>query len=99
VRSGAAHVDVIEMSDVLNQTARSTLDASGCEHVRVWHAISSDLPIDPSGKEGPSARADLIVSEVLDSGLVGEGVLHTMRDATSRLLAPGGQVRGEHDLS
>ena len=29
---------------------------------------------------------------MLDTGLIGEGVLQTMRDATRRLLAPGGQL-------
>jgi len=41
---------------------------------------------------GPSAKADVIVSEILDATLIGEGVLHTMRDATARLLAPGGRL-------
>ena len=58
----------------------------------VWHTISTELPIDPEAKAGPPRKADLIVSEILDSGLVGEGVLLTMRDATSRLLAPGGTL-------
>ena len=61
------------------------------EHA-VWHAISTELAIDPRGANGPTAKADLIVSEILDSGLIGEGVLHTMRDAAARLLAPGGQL-------
>ena len=36
---------------------------------------------------GPSAKADVIVSEILDATLIGEGVLHTMRDATVSRLA------------
>lgn len=91
-RSGASRVDCVEMNDLLQVTARKTLAASGVAQSSVWHAISTELQIDPTGEKGPSAKADLIVSEILDSGLIGEGVLHTMRDATSRLLAPGGTV-------
>lgn len=92
-RAGASRVDCVEMNDVLHVTARRTLAASSCasEHA-VWHAISTELAIDPRGANGPTAKADLIVSEILDSGLIGEGVLHTMRDAAARLLAPGGQL-------
>ena len=81
------------MNDVLHVIARRALAASSCasEHA-VWHAISTELAIDPRGANGPTAKADLIVSEILDSGLIGEGVLHTMRDAAARLLAPGGQL-------
>ena len=93
-RAGASRVDCVEMSDVLHVTARRTLEASGVNpsSSAVWHTISTELPIDPSGVNGPPGQADLIVSEILDSGLIGEGVLHTMRDAASRLLAPGGQL-------
>ena len=34
-------------------------------------------------------RADVIVSEILDSELLGEGVLNTLRFATSNLLTVG----------
>lgn len=89
-RAGAARIDCVEMNDVLQQTARTVLSASGALDVSVWHCISTQLQLDPTGACGPREAADVIVSEVLDSGLVGEGVLHTMRDATSRLLRPGG---------
>uniref|UniRef100_A0A7S3EZ91 Protein arginine N-methyltransferase domain-containing protein n=1 Tax=Haptolina ericina TaxID=156174 RepID=A0A7S3EZ91_9EUKA len=58
--------------------------------VRVWEGPSTALQIDPGCVRGPRWRADVIVSEVLDTGLIGEGCLHSMRDATKRLLAPGG---------
>jgi SAM-dependent methyltransferase len=39
-----------------------------------------------------AARAEVLVFEVLDSELLGEGVLPTLRDARARLLAPGAAV-------
>ena len=43
--------------------------------------MSVELPIDPSGRDGPERKADVIVSETLDSGCIGEGVLHSARFA------------------
>ncbi len=37
-------------------------------------------------------RVDVIVTEIFDSQLLGEGLLPTMRDAVPRLLKPGGRV-------
>lgn len=37
-------------------------------------------------------KADVIVMEIFDSMLLGEGVLSTMSDARKRLLADGGKV-------
>ena len=54
-RAGASRVDCVEMSDVLNVTARRTLHASGVENCAVWHQISTELPIDPIGERGPPA--------------------------------------------
>jgi hypothetical protein len=45
-------------------------------------AIGADLP----------ARADLLVSEIFSSELLGEGVLPSIEDAKRRLLAPGARV-------
>ena len=43
--------------------------------VRVWEGPSTALQIDPGCVRGPRWRADVIVSEVLDTGLIGEGCL------------------------
>ena len=105
-RAGATSLDLIEMNDVLNETARRTLEASGVDAISgkdagkgakkdggaaesKGMALHLDgLPID-ADESKVQEKADLIVSEILDSGLIGEGVLHTMRDATSRLLTNG----------
>eukprot|EP00966_Prymnesium_polylepis_P070265 1633462-Prymnesium_polylepis.1 len=95
VRAGAGSVDCVEMNPVLAATAQVTLASSRRASERsvpvtVWNCISTDLRVDSGGRTGPTAAADLVVSEVLDSGLIGEGCLHSMRDAARRLLAPGG---------
>ena len=91
-RAGAGTVDLVEMNDTLADVAERTLCASGVHGAKVWHTISTELSLDPARKLGPAAPADVIVSEILDSACIGEGVLHTMRDATRRLLSPGGSL-------
>lgn len=107
-RAGAGEVTCVEMNPVLAATAKATLAASGVttsgvgsshsshssssRTATVVHAMSTEMPIDECGVDGPRGPADVIVSEILDAGLVGEGVLHTMRDANARLLKPGGAL-------
>ncbi len=49
--------------------------------------MSTDLAVGWSADM--PARADVIVMEIFDSVLLGEGVLPTMADAAARLLADG----------
>ena len=81
------------MNPVLAATAKATLHSSRRPSERhvpttVWNCISTELIIDPDGQKGPRAKADLVVSEVLDTGLIGEACLHSMRDASRQPLAP-----------
>ena len=48
--------------------------ASSVQGAKVWNLISTELPLDASRVTGPAAKADVIVSEVLDAGCIGEGV-------------------------
>ena len=68
----------------------------------IWSELT-DLQLCPLAEETEKAsseeiepdmkrRADVIVSEIFDSELLGEGLLPSMRDAQLRLLAPGGTV-------
>lgn len=73
-------------------------DTDGKHLVRV-HRSTTLLPteeIEKSSSGGTETdmerRADVIVSEIFDSELLGEGLLPSMRDAQLRLLAPGGTV-------
>lgn len=68
-RAGASRIDCIEMNDALSVTARRTLEASGVPNSHVWHRISMELELDSTGQLGPPRRADIIVSEILDSGV------------------------------
>ncbi|KAL1515386.1 hypothetical protein AB1Y20_002014 [Prymnesium parvum] len=95
LRAGAGRVDCVEMNPVLARTAQWTLGSSRHPSERdvslaVWNCVSTDLAIDEGGVAGPSRPADVIVSEVFDTGLIGEGCLHSLRDAARRLLQPGG---------
>lgn len=58
------------------------------DRVRVVPANSRDLRIG----EHLERPVDVIVSEIVDNGLLGESVLPTHRDAVARLLRPGGTV-------
>ena len=59
----------------------------GC--VQIVHAESSEVT--PEALAG-GRRADLLVSEILDDGLLDEHVLPSVADARARLLAPGAPV-------
>lgn len=45
-----------------------------------------------AGEGALPRRADVIVTEIFDSELLGEGLLPSLRDACARLLAAGGAV-------
>jgi SAM-dependent methyltransferase len=66
--------------------------------VEVWQALSTNVGVhgEESGGGGAAAavqavlerRVDLVVSEILDAGLLGEHVLPALRHAATRLLRP-----------
>jgi type II protein arginine methyltransferase len=88
-RAGAAKVVSCEANPLLAEIARQVVAAHGLSDVvTVVPVYSTDLRI---GRE-LSRPADVIVSEIVDCGLIGEGILPTMRDARTRLLAPGGRL-------
>lgn len=87
-KAGAAHVYACEMFKPMAEVARRVVAANGFERViTVVAKRSTEVTVGEDG-ELP-ARADIIVSEVLDSALLGEGVLPMLRDAFARLLKPG----------
>lgn len=88
-RAGAAEVVACEMDERLAGVAREIVARNGfAERIRVVARKSTDLAI---GRDLPR-RADLIVSEILDSALIGEGMLPTMRHALGALAVPGAAV-------
>jgi predicted RNA methylase len=88
-RANAGSVITCEANPVLAQMARSIIDQNGLsDRITVIPKRSTDLQI---GVDLPR-RADLIVSEIVDCGLIGEGILPTIRHARNHLLAPGGHL-------
>jgi SAM-dependent methyltransferase len=67
--------------------ARRVLGDNGCEKVEVVPSRSDDPPL---AAVMAGRRADVIVSEILDSCLLGEGALPTMAHAGAHLLKQGG---------
>jgi precorrin-6B methylase 2 len=89
VRAGAASVTTCESHPLLAEISRAIVRAHGLSDiVSVVAKPSTELEV---GRDLP-ARADVIVAEVVDCGLVGEGILPTIRDARERLLAERGRL-------
>lgn len=86
-RAGAARVTACESVGMLAATARRIVSANGlAERIQVVHRRSTALA------PGPNERAELLVAEIVDCGLLSEGVLATIADARARLLRPGAQI-------
>ncbi len=84
-RAGASNVCALEMVEVLADTANKVVtDNNYSEIISVHNVKSTSVEI---GKEMPE-KADLVVSEILDVGLLGEGVIPSLRHAWKNLLKP-----------
>ncbi len=80
-RAGASNVLGCEMFDKMASVAEEVVRDNGLgETVKIVAAKSTDL------EEG--LNADLLISELLDSALLGESVMFSHADAVQRLLAP-----------
>lgn len=84
-RAGAKSVVTCEMSKVLAEIAQEIVVKNGfSDQIKVINKKSTDLRI---GDE-LSERANILVSEILGSGVINEGVLPTHRHAIKDLLTP-----------
>ena len=82
-RAGAGHVYCVEMSQALCEVAKECIQANGCEEkVSLVHAHSSDLQPHHMSHGPPQ----VLVTELVDSGLFGEHIVSVLSDAR-RLLA------------
>ena len=89
-RAGAKGVTGVERVGALAECARAVAAANGLAGVvQVLHAEST--AVDSEALAG-GHRADLLVSEILDDGLLGEHVLPSVADARARLIAPGAPI-------
>eukprot|EP00124_Ichthyophonus_hoferi_P003240 Ihof_evm2s270 gene=Ihof_evmTU2s270 len=85
--AGAGYVHGCELFEPMAEVARQTIKASPYkDRMDVVGKRSTDLTVGP-GKDLPE-RASLVVAELLDTELIGEGCLPSYRDAKRRLLTP-----------
>lgn len=85
-RAGAGHVFTCEANPAIADAAAEIVKRNGfADRVTVIAKHSQDL----DAEADLGGRVDLLVSEVIGSTLLGEGVLSTLEDARARLLLPG----------
>jgi tetratricopeptide (TPR) repeat protein len=88
-RAGAAQVYACEAEPVLAEKAREIVRANGlADRVTIIPKRSLDLRI---GEDLPR-KADLLVSEIVDEVLLGEGIARTIAHALAELVAEGATV-------
>jgi len=88
-RAGATHVTACESVEMLAESAYNIIIINGLKNkVNVIHKHSTAL----APGTDMDRPADLLVAEIVDCGLLSEGVLETIADARSRLLAPGASI-------
>ncbi len=88
-RAGAAHVYACEMHELMHHKATQIIKRNGfADRITAYHRNSVQLKI---GEHLPR-KADIIIAEVFDSGLLGEDALSTFAHAREHLLAPGGRI-------
>ncbi|HEX8079247.1 MAG TPA: 50S ribosomal protein L11 methyltransferase [Jatrophihabitans sp.] len=89
VQAGADRVISCEVDPLLAEVARQVIHSNGLsEHITVVQKLSTDLRI---GRD-LGGRVDVIVTEIVDCGLIGEGLLPTLQHARQELLKPGGRL-------
>ena len=89
VRAGAASVTTCEENPLLAEITRQVVAANGLSaQIEVIGKRSTGLRV---GRD-VAAPFDLIVAEVVDCGLIGEGILPTVAHARRHLLADGGRL-------
>ena len=88
-RAGAKTVTACEVNIPLANAARQVIEDNGfADQITVIGKNSTNLVV---GKD-MEQRADIIVSEIVDVGLIREGVLTTLSHATQALAVPGAEM-------
>lgn len=88
-RAGAAHVYACEAEPLIADKAREIVAANGLsDRITVIGKRSFDLRV---GADLP-VRADVLLSEIVDVELLGEGVLETLDHALASLVVPGARI-------
>ena len=90
-RAGARQVTACEVNPALAGLAREVIRDSGySDRIRVLDKLSQQ--IDPEVDFPPKTRPDVLIAEVFDTLLVGEGALATIDHARQNLLAEDATV-------
>jgi predicted RNA methylase len=87
LNSISVNVTTLEMASAMARLARETVRSNGYGNI----AISTSHSCEFTGK-----KAHLCISEILESGLLGEGIIPTLRDAWERHLEPNAVMVPRH---
>ena len=88
MRAGARRVSSLEMVPAMAAVARHCVSANGyAESIRVHEIKSTDVEAAALG-----GQASLLVCELVDNELLGEGTLFSIADARRRLLTPKARI-------
>jgi predicted RNA methylase len=88
-RAGARRIVTCERVPVIAETAERIIATNGYERqISVINKGSDQIVV----ARDMEARADILISEILSSDLLAEGVLATFEDAHARLLQPGATI-------
>ncbi len=95
VRAGATQVTTCELVPELAEIAEQIIADNGYQHqIKVVNKRSNELKVGPG--LDLEEKADLLISEILDAGLLGEHVLPSLRHAREYLLKPGAKILPYH---
>lgn len=84
-RAGAERIVTCEMVGLIARAAKEIIERNAfSERVTVLHKMSTKLQV---GVDLPR-RADVLISEILDTGLLGEGVIDSIEHARKHLISP-----------
>ena len=88
-RAGAKMTYTCEMNTVIADIAKNIVLANEhADRIKVINKKSDELLIGSDLSE----KVDVLITETLDSGLIGEGIIPIVLDAKKRLLKEGGQI-------
>ncbi|OIQ43032.1 MAG: hypothetical protein BM560_02315 [Roseobacter sp. MedPE-SWde] len=94
-RAGAKHVYTCEQQPLIAQAARQVIKDNGLsERITVLQKWSHDIVV---GVDMPEP-ADLVLSEIVDTVLLGEGALATLTHAMARLAKPNARAIPERGV-
>eukprot|EP01060_Flectonema_neradi_P005426 TRINITY_DN1361_c0_g1_i3.p1 TRINITY_DN1361_c0_g1~~TRINITY_DN1361_c0_g1_i3.p1 ORF type:complete len:377 (+),score=49.43 TRINITY_DN1361_c0_g1_i3:54-1184(+) len=89
VQNGAAQVHAVEGNEALAEVSKKIITKNKMDDkIKVLTNMSVNVGLEDIGNK----KADIMVSEVLGTLLLGESAIEYMADARDRLLKPGGHV-------